>query len=225
MFTERRSSMAESTVRQQKSRGGKKARPVEDVEAVRARILLAARRLILRHGLHALSMRKLAAQVRYAPGTIYLYFKNREAIARELCINGYRELLACLQATAQPGDDPAANMHRLCTAYLQFGLTQPETYRLIFVDEPEYLAAVFAQRPADDPATQAYELLVDAARAIPMAGKPRSRASAVELAEACWAAMHGIVSLKLTCPAFPTTAPERLCRHLLDALLTNRRSN
>ena len=214
--------MAESIVRQQKSRGGKRARPAEDVAAVRARILLAARRLILRHGLHALSMRKLAAQVRYAPGTIYLYFKNREAIARELCVGGYRELLACLQAAARLGDEPVVNMHRLCTAYLRFGLSQPETYRLIFVDEPEYLAAVFAERPADDPATQAYGLLVEAARAIPMGDKPRPRANAVELAEACWAAMHGVVSLKLTCPAFPTTAPERLCRHLLDGLLPQR---
>ncbi len=217
--------MAESTVRQQGSRGGKRTRPAEDVAAVRARILLAARRLILRHGLHALSMRKLAAQVRYAPGTIYLYFKNREAIARELCVDGYRELLACLQAAVRPSlDEPASNLRSLCTAYLRFGLTQPETYRLIFVDEPEYLAAVFAQRPADDPATRAYGLLVDAARAIPVGGKPRTRAGAVELAEACWAAMHGVVSLKLTCPAFPTTAPERLCRHLLDRLLMDRRS-
>ena len=217
--------MAKPIRRQQKSRGGKRARPAEDVEAVRARILLAARRLILRHGLHALSMRKLAAQVRYAPGTIYLYFKNREAIARELCVGGYHDLLACLQAAARPSaDDPASNLHGLCTAYLRFGLTQPETYRLIFVDEPEYLAAVFAQRPSDDPATQAYLLLVDAARAIPVAGKPRPRARAVELAEACWAAMHGIVSLKLTCPAFPTTTPERLCRRLLDDLLTDRPS-
>lgn len=216
--------MPKGILRQQRNRGGKRVRPIEDVEAVRKRILLAARRLILRHGLHALSMRKLAAQVRCAPGTIYLYFKNREAIARELCVGGYRELLACLQAAAQPEGEPAENLHRLCTAYLQFGLTQPETYRLIFVDEPEYLAAVFAERPADDPATQAYGLLVDAARAIPVAGKPRSRAGAVELAEACWAAMHGVASLKLTCPAFPTTAPERLCRHLLDGLLPHRRS-
>ena len=206
---------------QQKTRPGKRARRAEEVAATRARILLAARRLILRHGLHALSIRKLATQVRYAPGTIYLYFQNREAIARELCLGGYRELLACLQVAARPASDPASHLHALCTAYLEFGLAQPETYRLIFLDEPEYLAAVFAERPADDPATQSYQMLVDAARAIPLAGKARTRASAIELAEACWAAMHGVVSLKLTCPTFPTIAPEKLCRRLLDGLLTH----
>jgi hypothetical protein len=130
-------------------------------------------------------------------------------------------LLAHLQAAAREGSDPAVTLRALCTAYLEFGLAHPETYRLIFVDEPEYLTAVFAKHPADDPATQAYQLLVDAARAIPAAGRTRSKASAVELAEACWASMHGIVSLKLSCPSFPITSPEALCLLLLKSLTVN----
>lgn len=211
--------MAKSSRGQTKATAGPRSRRGVDVEATRARILLVARRLLLRHGLRSLSIRRLAAQVRCAPGSIYLYFKNREAIARELCVHGYRDLLACLQEAARPIESPENRLHALCTAYLRFGLANPETYRLIFLDEPEYLAAVFAERPADDPATQSYLLLVDAARAIPVAGKARIRASAVELAEACWAAMHGVVSLKLTCPAFPTVDPETLCSRLLGGLL------
>ena len=215
-------SMSKMTRRQAQTQSSKRTQRAENVAATRAKILQAARRIILRQGLGALSIRKLATQVRYAPGTIYLYFKNREAIARELCLHGYRELLACLQAAGGPGDSPATRLRALFTAYLNFGLANPETYRLIFVDEPAYLAAVFADRPADDPATQAYQLLVDAARALPTPGKARSRASAVELAEACWAAVHGVVSLKLTCPSFPTTPPETLCRRLLDGLTKER---
>ncbi len=215
--------MARANRGQAPSKSGKRAQHAGDVAAVRAKILLAARRIILQQGLHALSMRKLATQVRYAPGTLYLYFRNREAIAHELCLQGYRELWERLQAVRQEGTDPDANMRALFGAYLDFGLTQSETYRLIFVDEPEYLAAVFAQRPADDPATRAYRLLVDAARALPSpTGETRSQASAVSLAEACWAAVHGVISLRLTCPSFPTTAPEILCRLLLDGLIGSR---
>ena len=154
----------------------KRAQRAQDVAATRTRILRAARRIIVRQGFAALSIRKLAAMVRYAPGTIYLYFKNREAIGRELCLQGYRELLTCLQAAVRQEANPAANLRALFMAYLEFGLNRPETYRLIFVDEPEYLAAVFAKRPVDDPATQAYRLLVDAARASPWR-KPAGRRS------------------------------------------------
>ena len=202
---------------------GRPAKPehrVQEKAAVRASILAAARLLIVRDGFRALSIRKLSAAVRYSPGAIYLYFPSREAIARELCLGGYRDLLVRLREAARPEAGPEANLHALFTAYLEFGLAEPETYRLIFMEEPEYLAAVFAERPADDPATRAYELLVDAARALlsPGSRAPRSPTSAVTLAEACWAAMHGIVSLKLSCPAFLTTSPAELCQLILAGL-------
>ncbi len=209
--------------RQGQPKADKRAQRAADVTATRARILAAARRMIVRHGFAALSIRKLAAAVRYAPGTIYLYFQDRDAIGRELCLHGYRELLACLQAARHEAAEPTTNLRALFIAYLEFGLTQPEIYRLIFVDEPEYLAAVFAKRPADDPATQAYRLLVDAARALPDGGRARSEASAIALAEACWAAVHGVISLKLTCPSFPTTSPESLSKLLLDGLIDGER--
>ena len=201
---------------------GRPAKPeqrVEEKAAARARILAAARRLIVARGFRSLSIRALAAQVRYAPGTIYLYSPSREAIARELCLAGYRELLAQLQAAVRVKASPEVNFRALFTAYVDFGLHQPDTYRLIFMEEPEYLAAVFAERPPDDPATQSYQLLVEAAHALPVAGKARSQASAVKLAEAGWAAVHGIVSLKLSCPGFPRSSPETLCRRLLDGLM------
>ena len=188
---------------------------------MRARILAAARRLIVRDGFRALSIRRLSAAVRYSPGAIYLYFASREAIARELCLEGYRELLTRLRAAVQEGSAGAAeNLRALFTAYVGFGLGQPDTYRLIFMEEPEYLAAVFAARPADDPATEAYGLLVRVAGAVLAdQGSGGSAADAVTLAETCWAAMHGIVSLKLSCPGFPTTSPEALAQVTLDHLL------
>ena len=211
--------MATTKKRQAQAPLRQRLRRAQDVAATRVRILEAARRIIVRQGFAALSIRKLAGMVRYAPGTIYLYFQNREAIGRELCLHGYRELLARLQAAAQESSEPAANLRALFMAYLEFGLAQPETYRLIFIDEPEYLAAVFARRPVDDPATQAYRLLVDAARALPDGGTARPEASAIALAEACWAAVHGVISLKLTCPSFPATAPRTLSLLLLDGLI------
>ena len=47
---------------------------------------------------------------------------------------------------------------------------------------------------------------------------PHSQARAIALADACWVAIHDVVSLKLTGPSFPTAAPETLSRRLLNSL-------
>ena len=44
-------------------------------------VLDAARQIVLEEGFDALSMRKIADAIEYAPGTIYLYFESRDAIA------------------------------------------------------------------------------------------------------------------------------------------------
>ncbi len=67
-------------------------------------ILDAAREITIRDGFAALTMRKIAQAIEYAPGTIYLYFESRDEIAIQLCRQGYQELLECLQPTATIAD-------------------------------------------------------------------------------------------------------------------------
>lgn len=198
----------------------KKAQRADEMAATREKILKAAQRILVRRGFRELTIRKLAAAIGYSAGAIYLYFDSREAIARELCLRGYTDLLARLEQARDAAASAEAAVRAVFRAYVDFGLEQPEVYRLIFIDEPEYLAAVFADRPADDPATGAYETLIAVIQALPCAGRKKpGRTLLVERAETCWAAMHGIVSLKLNCPGFPTAAPDTLGRVALDAFL------
>jgi AcrR family transcriptional regulator len=189
----------------------------EEKGRVRERILDTAQKMMIEDGFRALSIRKLAARVGYSAGNIYLYFENREAIARELCLRGYAEMLSCLEEGAAAASKPGAKLRGASKAYLEFALARPEMYRLIYMDDPAYLEAVFTERREDDPATRAYELLVELAAATLGAKAPRPQA--VKLAESCWAAMHGIASLKLSCPTFPRTPTEALCEAALGGLL------
>ena len=50
---------------------------------LREQILEAAREIVVKEGFRALSMRKLADAVEYAPATLYLHFQSRDEIARE----------------------------------------------------------------------------------------------------------------------------------------------
>ncbi|MCC8401628.1 TetR/AcrR family transcriptional regulator [Paraburkholderia sp. MMS20-SJTN17] len=109
-------------------------------QALRERILDAARRIVVREGFAALSMRKIADAIEYSPATLYLHFASRDDIARALCAEGYAQLLATFVPLMQIAD-PAERLKALGRAYVAFGVEHPETYRLIFMEDPSYTGA------------------------------------------------------------------------------------
>jgi AcrR family transcriptional regulator len=115
-------------------------RKTREKQALRDRILEAARRIVIREGFAALSMRKIADAIEYSPATLYLYFASRDEIARALCAEGYAQLLASFEPLAQI-TDPAERLRALARAYVTFGVAHPQTYRLIFMEDPTYLGA------------------------------------------------------------------------------------
>jgi len=170
---------------------------------LRARILAAARDIVVREGFGALTIRKIAEAIEYAPGTLYLYFENRDAIARELSFEGFRKLLEAF-APAGRITDPLAQLEAIGRAYVRFGMENPETYRLIFMEDPQLTTAVF-EAAEDDPGQRAYRALLDPLETLRDEGRLRPGADVQALADTLWAVIHGIVSLKLTCPGFPVT--------------------
>jgi AcrR family transcriptional regulator len=115
-------------------------RKTRQKQALRERILDAARRIVIREGFAALSMRKIADAIEYSPATLYLHFESRDEIARALCAEGYEQLLASFEPLAQIAD-PAERLKGLARAYVAFGVAHPQTYRLIFMEDPTYMSA------------------------------------------------------------------------------------
>jgi AcrR family transcriptional regulator len=187
---------------------------------LRERILDAARNIVKREGFGALTIRKIADAIEYAPGTLYLYFENRDAIARELSSEGFRKLLESF-APAETVKDPLARLEAIGRAYVKFGMKNPEIYRLIFMEDPQLTTAVF-KSAGDDPGQRAYRALVAPLEQLRDAGRIRADADVQALADTLWSVVHGIVSLKLTCPGFPVTPVEPLVgaalRTFLDGL-------
>jgi hypothetical protein len=96
-------------------------------------------------------------------------------------------------------------------------MEHPETYRLIFMNY-NYLAAVFGgdnQGTEDDTSRGAFDLLTRPAAALPL----RAHGTPQQIAETLWAGVHGMVSLKLTCPAFPVSTARQLERIMTQALV------
>ncbi|SDC38080.1 TetR/AcrR family transcriptional regulator [Paraburkholderia lycopersici] len=193
----------------------------------RERIVDAARRIVLREGLAALSMRKIAEAIGYSPASLYLYFEGRDEIAEALGREGYAQLLAYLEPHAC-ADDARERLHALAHAYVAFGCDHPQTYELIFMMHRgrQQQAGPHAHRQRD----AASKPPASDARACAACGAQLFAATLSELilargahadcgllAEALWATLHGVVMLTLARAEFAPAAPGPLIEAALDA--------
>lgn len=180
-------------------------------EEIRSQIVTAARDIVVNEGYQALTMRRIAEAVEYSPAAIYQYFQNRDAIAVAVSGEGFAQLLGAF-APARAIDDPRARLESIGRAYVDFGLGNPQTYRLMFMEDPEITRALLSEPDPNDPGAQAYLALVEPIVLLAQQGSidARDDVSVRAIADTFWVTMHGIVSLKLTCPSFPETPVDAL---------------
>ena len=195
-----------------------KDRREREKKQLRQNILGAAQKIINREGFKALSMRKLAERIEYSPGSIYLHFQNRNQIAQELALAAYGQLFEEMMAASQT-KGLVDRLKNVGLAYASFGLNHPETYRLIFMGDAEYMEAVFANPTPDHPAIKCYQILADIAEALENEGHNTGKLKPNEIADTIWAALHGIVSLGVNCKGLQTPA-EDLAR-IMTTILAN----
>ncbi|TDQ89647.1 TetR/AcrR family transcriptional regulator [Paraburkholderia silvatlantica] len=200
----------------------------------RERILDAARRIVMREGLAALSMRKIADAIGYSPASLYLYFAGRDEIAEALGREGYAQLSAQLEPLALI-DDARERLHALAHAYVAYGCDHPQTYELIFMAHkarPEHVGPAARRRrgaladaagasEADAaPACGARLFAATLSALTPASGAPVDGSL---LAQSLWATLHGVVMLTCACAGFQHTAPGPLIDATLDAWFGARR--
>jgi len=178
-------------------------------QLLRQKILDAAREILLSQGFAALTMRRVAEAIDYAPATIYLHFQSREQIAQELCFAGLLRLHERLQAVT--ADEPAARLAGFARAYLEYARDDPETYRLIFMADPQLTKAVFTHQSADGAGAAAMALIVNACSELRTSSR-KPAPKPVEVAELFWAGLHGLASLRLACSQALTSDEFRLAQ-------------
>jgi AcrR family transcriptional regulator len=102
-------------------------------EDVRAKILEQAIGLVYRYGPRRVTMRSLARKIGYSPATLYLYFRNKQELLKEIALRGF-DALGDAVAPAQLLDDPFEAIAETARRYIDFGLEHHELYRLMFED-------------------------------------------------------------------------------------------
>ena len=99
---------------------------------MRTLILDAARKIFLEKGYYQASIRNIAEQIEYSPGTIYLYFKEKDEIFHALHAEGFRRLLTQM-APLQHVADPFERLKAMGKVYMEFAATNKDYYDLMFI--------------------------------------------------------------------------------------------
>ena len=168
-------------------------------EEVRGRILDVARDLFARDGYEAVTMRKIAEAIEYSPTAIYLHFKDKESLVRELCLGDFDSLAKAFQRIARE-PDPLERLKKIGLAYADFALEHPNHYHLMFMTPhqiPEKDDEEMAKRKGNPEADACAFLVHTVAEAIER-GQLRPELKDPQIvAQAAWAGVHGVVSLQL----------------------------
>ncbi|MBK9966259.1 MAG: helix-turn-helix transcriptional regulator [Holophagales bacterium] len=166
-------------------------------EEVRRRILDAARELFARDGYEAVTMRKIAEAIEYSPTAIYLHFKDKESLVRELCMADFDSLAKAFQRIARE-PDPLERLKKSGLAYADFALEHPNHYRLMFMtpDPAPAKDEEAAAKRKGNPEEDAYAFLVATVAEAIEKGLLRTELKDPHLvAQAAWAGVHGVISL------------------------------
>ena len=181
-----------------KARGQGHERPAE--------ILAAARELFLEQGVEQVTTREIAARVGISQTALYVYFKTKEVILDQLAQRAWCGLVKALDAIEPREEDivgscPVDRLRATLLVTMRFWLEHPDDYKIVFLRK--------ALKPcSEDEHMLAYgkTMLARLTRrvdAVVQMGGVRCLGCSQTTALSVWAAVSGMVSLRLRFPELP----------------------
>ncbi len=171
-------------------------RKTKQKESLRQSILEAAKRLFLKEGYHATSIRKIAKEIEFSPTTIYLYYKDKAEIAHALHIEGFK-LLGRQFSMLGHIDHPFERLKVMGRIYMQFSLENTDFYELMFVlKEPMDHIRECGVEECWEEGNEAFKVLMENVVACQNIGYFKSFDPA-NIALIAWSTLHGLCTLNL----------------------------
>jgi AcrR family transcriptional regulator len=185
----------------------------EAVGEFREKLVDAAERLFAQHGLEAVTMRQLAAELGVSPMTPYRYFADKEAILTAVRTRAFNRHAEALELAFEGGANTVERASAVGQAYLDFALSHPEAYKLMFdtkqaneAAHPELVAAGERSR-----ATMTAHLKAMIDNGV-LKGDPDL------IGHMFWSALHGAIQLQLAGLLSPPFDAERLSGEIMRTL-------
>lgn len=167
-------------------------RKEREKEEMRQRILTAAQKLFLTKGFEKTSIRNIADAIEYSPGTIYLYFKDKNELFFALHQMAFTVMINEL---TDLGEHTSAldSFIQMGRQYIKFALENPEMYDLMFLMIAP-IESLECNEDVWDDGKKALDILKMMIEACKLEGY-FSKDDIDDLALMIWSTMHGMVTI------------------------------
>jgi len=192
-------------------------RKERDKAELRSLILKGAMEVFLEEGFENTSIRRIAERIEYSPGTIYVYFKDKNEILHDLHHLAFEQLMEAMQKT-EVHPEPIDQVYAIGDSYITFALENPLLYELMFVVRAP-MEAIHADCDWEE-GFKTYHYFKDVLTKAINKGQLKPSDPEV-LCVTLWAAVHGLVTLYLRerFRMLPPGQIEPLLRHSIRQLV------
>lgn len=170
-------------------------RKLRDKENLKKLILNSAKKLFVEKGIEHTTIRNIADEIDYSIGTVYVYFKDKNAILHELHTEGFKQLGGHFRELYQI-NNPMERLKIMGKYYIKFALENAEMYDLMFnMKAPiEFLDAVHQEEWNEGKGT--FEVLRNTVQACIEAGHFKEH-RLEPLSFMIWSLVHGMCCLEI----------------------------
>lgn len=177
----------------------------------REEILDAALRLFSARDVHVVSTRQIAEAAGISQPALYAYFATKDDLIAELCIRAFATLRTRMEAGKADWTPTPAAFDKAMRVYVDFGLEQPDAYRVAFMVEKSQDGSFNARTGGRPMAAgiEAFQAFVAMIADLHAAGLTHDD-DPLRLTQTLWAGLHGLTSLLIARPEFPWVEREAL---------------
>jgi AcrR family transcriptional regulator len=195
-----------------------KQRREREKENLRQLILDTAREMFAEEGYASVSMRKIADKIEYSPTTIYLYFKDKNDLFKQICDETFAKLGERLQAIGKTHGRTLGGFRAGLRAYIEFGLEHPKHYEVTFMLPLTENLGKTEMKYADSLGKKAFDYLRNGVVSC-MENGVIEKGDVDLVSQTLWAGIHGVTSLLIGHENFPFVDKKMLIDSVIDTML------
>ncbi len=172
---------------------GTAERKEKEKEKLKALILQGAKELFIEKGIEKTTIRNIADSIDYSVGTVYVYYKDKNAILHDLHTQGFKQLGGAMRVLENVAD-PIERLKAMGRVYINFSVNNVDMYELMFTMKApiEFLDAHGRDEWGEGAAT--FNVLRSTVRACMDKGHFKGH-DLDSLSFMIWGTVHGICSL------------------------------